>query len=97
MMSRKRGRTCTWRSSVPHFNGAATMMSRKSTRSPWVPPMLGKLQWGRDDDVAEETARRWGNPATKILQWGRDDDVAEEGRGPGWTGRGPGTSMGPRR
>ena len=62
------------------LNGAATMVSRKSARQPARPFGLGRrLQWGRDDGVAEKQtdSRRMPRLAAQ-LQWGRDDGVAEK-------------------
>jgi len=35
-------------------------------------------QWGRDDDVAEDSREPWKNLEKRRLLWGRDDDVAED-------------------
>ena len=63
-------------------NGAATRVSRKTSMSSTADYLQErKLQWGRDEGVAENGARRgWGFPGiltTKQLQWGRDEGVAE--------------------
>ena len=40
-----------------------------------------RLQWGRDDGVAEDGCGGNGYAAASGLQWGRDDGVAEDGTG----------------
>ena len=46
------------------FNGAATMGSRKTLAGPEGPPH-GRLEWGRDDGVAEDVGRRHETPSTE--------------------------------
>ncbi len=79
MTERKTGSNRPSRRPPRSFNGAAPMTERKTITCVVAGNGVGKLQWGRSDDGAED-ARTWAKIRcdTDGLQWGRSDDGAED-------------------